>query len=178
MDAPARDRYRSPAPLFRRHHLHRPLHGPEGRKSQRLRARRSRNSVVGCARFDHRGGNQRRHIFRHAGRRLQRSAITPICSSPSAPSSARILVSYIFIKPYYDYKVYSIYEYLTARFGVADEKCRFGGFHDHASARVRRAALRRRHRARARLRNDQRRAARTKRKRFGFTSARRLPSSF
>src|SRR5256886_1605479 len=31
---------------------------------------------------------------------------------------ARILVSYIFIKPYYDYKVYSIYEYLTARSGV------------------------------------------------------------
>src|SRR4029079_14243206 len=31
---------------------------------------------------------------------------------------ARILVIYIFIKPYYDYKVYSIYEYLTARFGV------------------------------------------------------------
>src|SRR5437762_3685038 len=31
---------------------------------------------------------------------------------------ARILVSYIFIKPYYDYIVYSIYEYLTARFGV------------------------------------------------------------
>src|ERR1041384_2557612 len=31
---------------------------------------------------------------------------------------ARILVSYIFIKPYYDYKVYSIYEYLAARFGV------------------------------------------------------------
>src|ERR1700744_4750392 len=32
---------------------------------------------------------------------------------------ARILVSYIFIKPYYDHKVYSIYEYLTVRFGVA-----------------------------------------------------------
>src|ERR1041385_7527255 len=31
---------------------------------------------------------------------------------------ARILVSYIFIKPYYDYKVYSIYEYLTVRCGV------------------------------------------------------------
>src|SRR6201984_2637011 len=31
---------------------------------------------------------------------------------------ARILVSYIFIKPYYDYKVYSIYKYLSARFGV------------------------------------------------------------
>jgi solute:Na+ symporter, SSS family len=32
---------------------------------------------------------------------------------------ARILVSFIFIKPYYDYKVFSIYEYLTRRFGVA-----------------------------------------------------------
>ena len=31
---------------------------------------------------------------------------------------ARILVSYIFIKPYYDHKVYSIYEYLTVRFGA------------------------------------------------------------
>ena len=31
---------------------------------------------------------------------------------------ARVLVSYIFIKPYYDYKVFSIYEYLTVRFGV------------------------------------------------------------
>src|ERR1700756_2783617 len=31
---------------------------------------------------------------------------------------ARILVSFIFIKPYYDYKVFSIYEYLTARFGI------------------------------------------------------------
>src|SRR5213594_2201087 len=34
---------------------------------------------------------------------------------------ARILVSYIFIKPYYDYKVYSIYEYLTLRFGVGSK---------------------------------------------------------
>ena len=76
------------------------------------------NSVVGRARFDHRRGNKRRHFFRNAGRRLHVSAITPICNSPSAQSSARILVSYIFIKPYYDYKVYSIYEYLTARFGV------------------------------------------------------------
>jgi len=34
---------------------------------------------------------------------------------------ARVLVSYIFIKPYYDYKVFSIYEYLTVRFGVASK---------------------------------------------------------
>src|SRR3954471_6538976 len=33
----------------------------------------------------------------------------------------RILVSFIFIKPYYDYRVFSIYEYLTARFGVASK---------------------------------------------------------
>src|SRR5881275_1965091 len=33
----------------------------------------------------------------------------------------RVLVSYIFIKPYYDYKVFSIYEYLTVRFGVGSK---------------------------------------------------------
>src|ERR1700737_2553869 len=33
----------------------------------------------------------------------------------------RVLVSYIFIKPYYEYKVYSIYEYLTARFWGASK---------------------------------------------------------
>jgi SSS family transporter len=32
---------------------------------------------------------------------------------------ARVIVSYIFIKPYYDYRVVSIYEFLTVRFGVA-----------------------------------------------------------
>ena len=31
---------------------------------------------------------------------------------------ARVIVSYIFIKPYYDYRVVSIYEYLFIRFGV------------------------------------------------------------
>jgi SSS family solute:Na+ symporter len=34
---------------------------------------------------------------------------------------ARILVSFIFIKPYYDHKVFSIYEYLTVRFGVGSK---------------------------------------------------------
>src|SRR5690349_17213037 len=41
---------------------------------------------------------------------------------------ARILVSYIFLKPYYDYKVYSIYEYLTARFGVPTKNAASGVF--------------------------------------------------
>src|SRR5947199_7182300 len=40
----------------------------------------------------------------------------------------RILVSYIFIKPYYDYKVFSIYEYLTTRFGVASKNAASAGF--------------------------------------------------
>src|SRR3954469_14654262 len=33
----------------------------------------------------------------------------------------RVLVSYIFIKPYYEYRVFSIYEYLTSRFGVGSK---------------------------------------------------------
>jgi SSS family transporter len=33
----------------------------------------------------------------------------------------RVLVSYIFIKPYYEYRVFSIYEYLTVRFGVGSK---------------------------------------------------------
>src|SRR5438445_1593877 len=40
----------------------------------------------------------------------------------------RVLVSYIFIKPYYDYKVFSIYEYLTARFGVASKNAAWAVF--------------------------------------------------
>lgn len=31
---------------------------------------------------------------------------------------ARVVVSYVFIKPYYDYRVVSIYEFLTVRFGI------------------------------------------------------------
>lgn len=34
---------------------------------------------------------------------------------------ARIIVSFIFIKPYYDFNVYSIYEYLTRRFGTGSK---------------------------------------------------------
>src|SRR5438309_1958420 len=49
---------------------------------------------------------------------------------------ARILVSFIFIKPYYDYKVFSIYEYLTVRFGVGTKNAAsaiflFTRFHHH-----------------------------------------------
>ena len=71
----ARDRYRGLTSVFYRHHFHRPLHGPEGGEPQRFRARRSRNPVVGRARFDHRGGNERRHLFRYAGRRLPRAQL-------------------------------------------------------------------------------------------------------
>jgi len=74
----------------------------------------------------------------------------------------RVLVSYIFIKPYYDYKVYSIYEYLTARFRCADEERCLSRFHDYAPARVRRTIVCRSDRARAGLRNDQRHSTRPK----------------
>ena len=47
-----------------------------------------------------------------------RCGTTPLSQLALGTIIARILVSYIFIKPYYDYNVYSIYEYLTARFGV------------------------------------------------------------
>ena len=75
------------------------------------------NSVVGRARLDHRGGNKRRHLFRYPGEGFALRNYTYL-QLALGTILARILVSYIFIKPYYDYKVYSIYEYLTARFGV------------------------------------------------------------
>jgi hypothetical protein len=34
---------------------------------------------------------------------------------------ARIIIAFIFIKPYYDYNVYSIYEFLTVRFGTGSK---------------------------------------------------------
>ena len=33
----------------------------------------------------------------------------------------RLIVAFLFIKPFFDYKVYSIYEFLEARFGKADQ---------------------------------------------------------
>jgi Na+/proline symporter len=66
---------------------------------------------------------------------------------------ARILVSYIFIKPYYEYRVFSIYEYLTARFGVASKNAASAVFMITrllASG----ALVFRRHRLGARLPND------------------------
>src|SRR5205814_5549485 len=33
----------------------------------------------------------------------------------------RILVGYIFLKPYYTYKVYTVYDYLNVRFGPASK---------------------------------------------------------
>ncbi len=41
---------------------------------------------------------------------------------------ARIIVAFIFIKPYYDYGVFSIYEFLTVRFGVGSKNAASGVF--------------------------------------------------
>ncbi len=54
---------------------------------------------------------------------------------------ARILVSYIFIKPYYDYKVYLDLRISDRPLRRRLEKRRVRRFHVHACPRVRRAAL-------------------------------------
>ena len=59
-----------------------------------------------------------------------------------------------------------------------EQKCGFRGFHDHASARVRRALVCRRHRARPGLRNDQRRAAEPDANALDLRRRHALPSSF
>ncbi len=41
---------------------------------------------------------------------------------------ARVFIAYIFIKPYYDYRVVSIYEYLLLRFGVRTKNAASGIF--------------------------------------------------
>jgi solute:Na+ symporter, SSS family len=41
---------------------------------------------------------------------------------------ARIIIAFIFIKPYYDYNVYSIYEFLTVRFGTRSKNAASGVF--------------------------------------------------
>lgn len=41
---------------------------------------------------------------------------------------ARVIIAFTFIKPYYDYNVYSIYEFLTARFGTASKNAASGIF--------------------------------------------------
>ena len=57
---------------------------------------------------------------------------------------ARIVVAYVFIKPYYDYRVVSIYEYLQLRFGIGTRNAAPHGFPHHARARQRLAHVRRR----------------------------------
>jgi hypothetical protein len=59
------------------------------------------------------------------------TAITPYLQLAFGTIIGRILVSYIFIKPYYDYKVFSIYEYLTARFRGCGVRMRLRCFHDY-----------------------------------------------
>jgi hypothetical protein len=67
---------------------------------------------------------------------------------------ARILVSYIFIKPYYDYQslLHLRIPYCPVR--RAHEKCGVGGVYDYAIACLRCALVFRRHRLGARLPND------------------------
>ena len=70
---------------------------------------------------------------------------------------ARVIIAYIFIKPYYDFRVVSIYEYLLAPFWNQDEEYGLGNLPDHTRPCEWNAALRRRHRLRHGLRNGKRR---------------------
>ena len=106
--------------------------------------------MVGGARFDHRCGNSAGTFFGTPGEGFALRNYTYL-QLALGTILARILVSYIFIKPYYDYKVYSIYEYLTVRFGVATKNAASADFHDYAPSRIRRALVCGRDRARARL---------------------------
>ena len=91
---------------------------------------------------------------------------------------ARILVSFIFIKPYYDYKVFSIYEYLTAAVWSRDQERSLRHISFYPFACIRRAFVCRCYRARSCLRNDPRGRDRAKPKRSGFMSAPPLRSFF
>ena len=83
--------------------------------------------MVGGARLADRGRNQRRHIFRHAREGFSHRDYTYL-QLAFGTIIGRILVSYIFIKPYYDYKVFSIYEYLTARVSGSRARTRLPRF--------------------------------------------------
>ena len=55
---------------------------------------------------------------------------------------ARIIVAYLFIRPFFDNNVVSIYEFLQLRFGVVTRKRGFGGVFGDAAAGERNAAVR------------------------------------
>ena len=55
---------------------------------------------------------------------------------------ARVIVAYLFIRPFYDTNVVSIYEFLQIRFGVATRNAASVVFSGHAFAGQRYAALR------------------------------------
>ena len=74
--------------------------------------------MVGGARIAHCRGNNCGHFLWDTRRGIRRSATTPICNWRSAPSSRGFSSATFSSSLYYDYNVYSIYEYLTARFGV------------------------------------------------------------
>ena len=103
--------------------------GP-GRRNDNLAgflARRPVDSMVGGAGLDHRGGDERRHLSRHAGGGVQdaRLFLRPARHRHDPrPHHHR----FTFIKPYYDYRVQSVYEFLTVRFGTKTKNMASGIF--------------------------------------------------
>src|SRR5262249_7631626 len=145
----------SSALVLRPHYFHRPLHGPEGRKPERLRARRSRNPVVGRARFHHRGGDYRQHLFRYARGSLRIAQLHLLATGARHHSGAHTCWLHFHQALL---RLQSLFDLRISHGTVwgTDKECRLGDIFVHARPRVWRATLRCRHRACAGLRNDSR----------------------
>ncbi len=90
--------------------------------------------MVGGAGLDHRGGDERRHVSRGHRRRASRRAATFYGQLVIGTILARVVIAYTFIKPYYDYRVQSVYEFLTVRFGTKTKNMASGIFLVHSRA--------------------------------------------
>ena len=104
--------------LLCRYYCHRPLLIPKPIHPTGVRFRRSVHPLVGCPRIDSRGRDQRLPPFLGApgeGYELRNFTYAQLAIGTIL---ARIFVSWIFIKPYYAYRVVSIYEFLEIRFGA------------------------------------------------------------
>ena len=122
--------------------------GRGSKRSRELCGRRSEHSLVGGPGLDPCRRDQRGDISWALRVKATRSAILPTHSLRSGTILARVIIAYVFIKPYYDFRVVSIYEYLLLRFGKTHEEHRFGDLSDHPRSRKWNALLRRGHRLR------------------------------
>jgi hypothetical protein len=144
------NRLRSSSCLLRPHHCHRPLHGPEGGKSPRLRAGRPKNSLVGGARVAHRCGDQCRHFLRNPRRGIRIPQLHLLATGArhdyrANPGQLHFHQTLLRLQGLLDLRI----SYRPLR--RANEERGFSRVPIYTAARIRYAAVCRRHRAHARL---------------------------